>query len=526
MADQGAASGRRSGRIDWSVVGVFALLWLSAGFFWHARDWNTASRLMLTYALVDRGTVSIDGLHVQTGDRAMRDGHYYSDKAPGFALLACGPYVLGRALGWYPEHPTAPRVGLFYYWLADYWVTWIVSGLSTALAGAWLTSWAKRLGCRAGGASLIGLAYGLGTPAYVYATLGYGHQPASLAILASLALILHSHGDRRADGDGSGNALRASSTRPRLRGFVAGLAIAVAVVCDYPIGLLAIVLSGVVVTLALAGRWPWTAVLCFGLGALGPALVLAAYNTAAFGAPWQLSYFHLASPWKDTVHTEDNPIGLQPPDFSRLPELLWGLQRGLLVHAPIVILAVPGWIVLARRGHPVTAIATALSAGLIVTINLCYPEWTGGWSTGPRFLLTALPLMMVGVAGWLSLNRRWSFAIALSLALAGWSLMWLYQGADARIPDWVDRPIDGREPYTIHNPIGEVVWPLWNGAPKPGFLFTDRRFARSVTDLIAPEWVGGFRARDEWIKFVPLIVIQVGLAAALVTVPTFNRRRR
>src|SRR5262249_40370634 len=34
---------------------VFVILLLSYAFFWHSRDWNTASRLMLTYALVDRG---------------------------------------------------------------------------------------------------------------------------------------------------------------------------------------------------------------------------------------------------------------------------------------------------------------------------------------------------------------------------------------------------------------------------------------------------------------------------------------
>jgi len=62
---------------------VFVILLGSYTFFWQARDWNTASRLMLTYALVDRGTVVIDGLDDQTGDKAFFCGHYYSDKLPG-----------------------------------------------------------------------------------------------------------------------------------------------------------------------------------------------------------------------------------------------------------------------------------------------------------------------------------------------------------------------------------------------------------------------------------------------------------
>ena len=40
---------------------VFVILFGSYAFFWHSRDWNTASRLMLTYAIVDRGTILLDG---------------------------------------------------------------------------------------------------------------------------------------------------------------------------------------------------------------------------------------------------------------------------------------------------------------------------------------------------------------------------------------------------------------------------------------------------------------------------------
>ena len=48
-------------RIDPPALWVFLILLGSYAFFWHSRDWNTASRLMLTYAMVDRGTVAITG---------------------------------------------------------------------------------------------------------------------------------------------------------------------------------------------------------------------------------------------------------------------------------------------------------------------------------------------------------------------------------------------------------------------------------------------------------------------------------
>ena len=56
--------------IDRPACWVFLILLFSYAFFWHSRDWNTASRLMLTYALVDRGTVAITGLEQQTNDKA------------------------------------------------------------------------------------------------------------------------------------------------------------------------------------------------------------------------------------------------------------------------------------------------------------------------------------------------------------------------------------------------------------------------------------------------------------------------
>src|SRR4051794_27492391 len=115
----------------------------SYAFFWHARDWNCASRLMLTYALVDRGTLSIDGLDKQTGDKAFFRGHYYSDKLPGYSLLATAPYALAKSLFHLPPHPLN-RPG-FAHWAADYWVTLGTSGLFTALTGVILTGLARDL---------------------------------------------------------------------------------------------------------------------------------------------------------------------------------------------------------------------------------------------------------------------------------------------------------------------------------------------------------------------------------------------
>src|SRR5688572_15493735 len=90
---------------------------LSYAYFVAAPAWNQNSRLALTRALVERHTTIIDDYHETTGDKSFRDGHFYSDKAPGTSLLATIPYsalhafrVLTRGeLPGVGVHPLDPR---------------------------------------------------------------------------------------------------------------------------------------------------------------------------------------------------------------------------------------------------------------------------------------------------------------------------------------------------------------------------------------------------------------------------------
>ncbi len=185
---------------------VFLILFGSYAYFWQSRDWNSASRLMLTYAIVDRGTVAIDGLERQTNDRAAFRGHFYTDKLPGYSLLATIPYLLARHVFGLPPQPlNGPALT---HWPSDYWVVLGTSGLFTALTGALLSRLAHDLGCGPRRAALVGLAYGLATPAYAYATMGYGHQATACRIARLVRVALASRraaagapiGDRRRTG--------------------------------------------------------------------------------------------------------------------------------------------------------------------------------------------------------------------------------------------------------------------------------------------------------------------------------------
>jgi hypothetical protein len=482
---QRCISGARS-RVYAPACWVFVILLASYAFYWHSRDWNTASRLMLTYALVDRGSVAITGLEQQTGDKAYFHGQYYSDKFPGFPLLAALPYAYAKWICGIPDHPL--DISALAYWPADYWITLGTSGALTAWTGSLLVLLGRDLGCRAPAAALVGLAYGLSTPAYVYATLAYGHQAAAFALLGSFFLLLRQ--DRRREGLGI---------------FLAGFLAAYAAVIELQVSPVSALLGVYLVAQCVMRKRAPDRVGIFAVGALVPGLLLLGYNQLAFGSPWEVAYSHHVVEDFARVHTGQNPLGLRAPDWSKLGPLLWGRYRGLLFYAPILILALPGWAVLWIRRQRLIAVVSMLAVAAVLLVNVSYPEWTGGWSTGPRLLVPLIPFAMLPVAGLLAGDSRWARAATLfagGLALAGGVLMILFQGVGGRIPQYVSDPM-------------VLVWELWSGkGPLPPW-WVGERFCCNLVSLATGNWLARLDPARQWVQFLPLILAQAGAILGL-----------
>ena len=462
-------------RLNRVEVQVFAILLCSYAYFWQARDWNSASRLMLTYAMVDRGTISIDGLEDQTHDRAFFRGRYYTDKLPGFSIIAAAPYALAKRVFGLPGHPLNAKG--FALWPADYWVTLGTSGLLSALTGALLASLAVQLGCTLNRAALVGLAYGLGTPAYAYATMSYGHQAAAFTLLLSFALLW-----------------KTGTTRQALRVGCAGVLAAYASVIELQMGPVSAILGFYLLSQVIGRVRKLSTLGDFAVGAAVPTLLLLGYNQLAFGSPWDMGYFHLTTKEFADFHSEANPLGLKGPQAARALALLWGRHCGLLFYAPILVMVPVGLVALRVRKQRGMAIVSIASMAAIFAVNLSYPAWTGGWSTGPRLLVPLLPFAMLPVAGLLASGEKWIGRVVFGLAILGGVLMLMFVAVGARIPQY------------YLDPLVEVVWPLWTGktvADWPGDAF-----ARTVFSLL-PGRRSVLIEKYGGLAFAPLVIAQV-----------------
>lgn len=343
---------------------VVALLLLFAyGFFRQLPAWNEFSRYDLVRSLVEQGTTQIDGFQQNTGDKAFSRGHWYSDKAPGSALLGVPVYALEtavtRAIGGGIPQPTDAVQALAFVESAIPTVI-LVLLLARFLAVAVGEGWAL----------LVALGYGLASIAFPFATMFFGHALAAALLFAAFYLLWTARASPR-------------GWRPWVAGGVAGLAVLV----EIPTAL------GVVV-LTLYALWIGrrTAV-AFVLAGLPMAVVFGAYNWVCFGSPVSLGYTNLL-PGGFAAGMSHGLLGVALPRMGALTQLLVG-PRGLLLLSPWFVAAVVGLVAVRRPAVRAEVVVSAAIVILFLASNAGYYLPLGGMTPGPRFLLPALPFAAV-----------------------------------------------------------------------------------------------------------------------------------
>ncbi len=388
-----------------------ALLALLAYTYWIPRGpiVNADSHLALTRALVDDHALRIDRYAVGLSDRAGYRGHFYTDKAPGLSFLAVPAYAALRAV--LPAAVFTPDR----FFLVRYLLTILVIGLPAALfVGLLWRVLAPIAGAR--WAALLSVGFACGTMACALSALLFSHMVTAMCLFCSF-LLLQSH---------AGAEQREAWWRWAGAGGLCGLAI----LCEYPAALVAVLLAAFA-TANARGSGPWPrlqACAVFGGGAVLLLLPLPLYNWAVYGSPLSQGYAHLAGEARFRLGMGRGLEGVGLPDPGALWGLTFGIPHGLFVLSPFLLLAVPGSVVMWRRGERPGVLLCVGAALVMLLFNSGYYFWDGGDALGPRHMTPALPFLLIPAAH--ALRRRawrriapWLVALSIAICTVGTALL-------------------------------------------------------------------------------------------------------
>jgi hypothetical protein len=245
------------------------------------------------------------------------------------------------------------------------------------------------------------------------------------------------------------------------------------------------------------------------------ALILLAYNTAAFGSPLHLSY--ASEEGFEQLHT--GLFGITYPQWWRIRAILIGGYRGLLPISPLVAVTPIGLVALSRaRAATRPALVAAAIAVFYLALNASYFYWEGGWAYGPRHVTPALPFLALGLA---PLWDEWS-GVARALLAGGW--IW---GAALTLVAVSTTP---QPPAAIQRPVTELLVPAFldGDLSLNTQRFTDfRADAGNLREHTTPKasWNLGMKmGLTGRASLVPLAVVWLGCALWLTGGATGERR--
>jgi hypothetical protein len=458
------------------AVRVFLLAFFVYAYFlprW--ADWNIDSRFDLTRAIVDVHSLRIDRFHFNTWDKAVSKGHFYSDKAPGTAVLgavvyagyAAAKYVpllrrgitdaesnslwnvairLGRTSTQKAPAPKGTNLGgcqraggggnvQYIPWgnrLYPPFRDWALSKYVTTVGAVALTSagflafffWFLGFFTRRSWIRwAVTLAYGFATVALPYSTVFYSHQISAGCLFTAFGL-LYLYNQRAVGMPGIVTA-----------GFLLGFAF----FTEYTVAL-------VIITVGLYGLWAVrrriAAAASFVGAGMVPVLALFAYNKATFGSPLDTGYSH------DFCWSAAQGVGyagFTRPQSGPLFDLTFGPYRGLFYTSPFLLLALVGGLIMVRRGLKLESLLCIGTAVIFILVISAYWGWNGGQVDGPRYLVPIVPFLAFPVVFYLDALARNVLAVTVFLVILVWSLFatWAsFLGGELFPHSWMRYPLE------------------------------------------------------------------------------------
>lgn len=378
---------------------VFFLLFFIFGYFFHTNQgYNANSHLGLILAIVQEGRLTIDSFHHRpdtfTNDTSFFNGHYYSNKAPGTALLGAMVYL---PMYWLSELINS-ELSINYI---RYLIILFVIGLPSALAGSLVYVLSEHISKNRLHAYMVTLAITLGTMYLPFSTQLFSHQlAASLLFIAFFMIFKINHSARKLQGAEEGKVfsfLNSSSLQYHL---LIGLLLGFALITEYTVTVIVFALMIYYLSSLCKARRRGNLGLIISatlIGILIPVALCLGYNTLCFGGPFSIGYMNLTvDEWGKGMG--QGLMGISWPKGIVLYYITFHPFRGLFVQSPVLIAALIGFcpLFIDPRWRKEAVLSTFVFITFLL-INAGYFYWSGGWSFGPRFLIPMLPFLSLPI---------------------------------------------------------------------------------------------------------------------------------
>lgn len=411
-------------RASWRV---FLLVFLSAAYFYQSGEHNEATRFDQIRAISEHGELWIDRFASNTADVVHARGHTFPDKPPGTTILGLVPWQFARAILRF-----IPMVDGAKLTLTAWFVTLVLAAAPTALTALLILRFLARNGWTTGEATMAAVGYGLGTIAFPFGTMFFGHQVGAGFAFASFYLIW------------SCRFLEPGERTARLVG--AGLMIGFLPLIENP-GAIASGLLGLYAFHVLGLRASVPLVLASIVG-VAP---LPVYNALAFGDPLILSYSFHAKEGSAFPGQRQGFMGVALPRLDALRFITISPEKGLFYANPwlAVGLLAPFLVRRVRSVAREMGLALAIVVAFVV-FNAGFGDsivyWGGGYSFGPRYILICVPFLVLLAA----LALRVRFLAPLTAAAIAVTIL-------VMLPPTAVEP---RTPY-LQEPLRTFAFPLY-----------------------------------------------------------------
>ena len=340
---------------------LFLLFLVCYSYFYYPGGWNENSRYDLIYSIVNEGKLYIDSYHENTQDKSFYDGHYYSDKAPGSSFLGSVVYLIIRP---FVANPA----------LAEYLIRFFIVSLPSAFLCVLIYRFSGQFTRKEKYRLMASIAYGLGTMAFPYSILFFGHQISSAILFSGFYVI-------------SGKKENLDAKAMLMSGMLFGLAF----ITEYTTIIISILASFYAFYFLKNKK----GILLLIAGFIPPLVLLFAYNYICFGSPVAVGYSLLSYP-ESSAFQSQGFFGIAAPGLQSIYGILLSPYRGLFFFSPFLLLSIPGFYYFHKnkklKGEFMLFLLSALA---FIAWNSGYAVWWGGWALGPRHLVPALPFMIL-----------------------------------------------------------------------------------------------------------------------------------